>query len=477
MVVFVLGGAGGILLAVWVLMLDPMRWLSSTAPLPAALAMQIDWRVIAFGVVLTLGIGLVFSLFPALQAARVGLADSIRGQVGSISRRTTRIRRVFVASQVAISVLLLTSAGLFLRSLQEGSGLVPDIDMGGVHITRLDLSLEGYDDARSAATFTEQVLARLRAMSDVDGATVGTDIPHDNELRRTVVQAAQRERNATGGVTTYHTTVEPGYFQTLGIEVRRGRNFGAEDGPTTPRVAVVNQRLADVVWGDADPIGRQIELGSEPVTYTVIGLVENTRPKLIDDRYDPQVFTVLTQDYQPVVRIAVRQIGESDGFVARIRQAILSVDPALVLSPTRPLEAYARDSSIVTRIAVAIGSALGLLALLLSAIGVYGIVAFTVSQRTREMGLRMALGATRWNVRAMVIGGAFRMALPGLVIGGMMAIGLAQVLKAGLFGVTPLDAATLGSVGLLFLVVITGASLAPARRAAAVEPAEALRND
>jgi predicted permease len=476
LVVFVLGGAAGILLAVWVLMLDPVRWLTATATLPLTFAPYIDARMITFGVALTVGIGFVFGLFPAIQGARVALADSIRGQTGAISRRATRIRRAFVASQVAVSVLLLTAAGLFLRSLQESAGLVPDVDMDGIHITRLDLSLEGYHDAASASRFTQRILAALVAAPGIDGATVGTDIPHDNELRRTTVNDAPPASDGLSAVATYSTTVEPGYFDMLGIAFRNGRGFSAEDGPESPRVAVVNERLADVMWPGADPIGRRIEIG-DGGTYQVIGVVENTRPKLIDNRYEPQVFTVLTQDYQPIIRIVVRQARVSAGFVERMRGTILSIDPSLVLRPTRSLEAYARDSSIATRIAVATGISLGLLALLLSAVGVYGIVAFTVSQRTREMGMRMALGATRWNVLTLVIAGALRFTLPGLLLGAALAIGVAQLLRAGLFGVTPLDPAAIAAVALLFLVVVTGASVAPARRAAASEPAQALRFD
>jgi predicted permease len=348
--------------------------------------------------------------------------------------------------------------------------------MDGIYITPLDMSLEGYHDGASASRFTQRILATLAAAPGMDGATIATDIPHDNELRRTTVNEASVASDARRAVATYLTTVEPGYFDMLGIAIRSGRGFSAEDGPTSPRVALVNERLAHVIWPGEAAVGRRIEIG-DGATYQVIGVVQNTRPKLIDDLYEPQVFTVMAQDYQPALRIAVRQASVSAGFVERMRGTILSIDPSLVLRPTRSLEAYARDSSIATRIAVATGTALGLLALLLSAVGVYGIVAFTVSQRTREMGVRMALGATRWNVLTLVITGALRFTLPGLLLGAALAIGLAQLLRAGLFGVTPLDPAAIATVALLFLVVVTGASLAPARRAAASEPAQALRSD
>ena len=239
----------------------------------------------------------------------------------------------------------------------------------------------------------------------------------------------------------------------------------------------MNEIFAEAAWPNEDPIGRVVEMGLESAEYTVIGVVANTRTDLVTDNFAPQVYTMLAQDYAPGVAIAVRERLPSADFVSHMRREILAVDPALALGSTRSMEDLANLGLLPQRIAAGIASTLGMLALFLSAVGVYGIVAFSVSQRTREIGVRIALGASRREVLGRVMRGALGLAAPGFVVGTLLAVALGYALRAALVGVRPLDPVAYGVVALILLAVITAASIVPARRASAIEPMDALRYD
>ena len=472
-------GAGGTLGAV--LALQGMRLFQSRSTLPTLLPVRLefalDWRMIGFALALTSVVGLLFGLAPALSAARDGVAHGLRDGGSGSGARTGRIRRAFVAGQVAVSILLLTASIVFLRSLQAGGDIDPGMDPAGVYLTPLDLALEGYSDPALGGAFVDALLERVRAMPDAEAATVAGDLPLDGSSSAGPVWPDGRQATDDRGIQSHYAQVSNGYFETLGIVVTHGRSFGPEDGRHTQRVAIVNELLAERAWPDGNAVGRTLEWGLHPASYEVVGVVKNTNTDLITDRPSPQIFTLLHQDFQRDVMLAVRQRGASDDFVARVRREMLAVDPALALGPTRALSDFTSLGMLPQRILAGVAGALGGLALFLSALGVYGVVAFMVTRRTREIGLRMALGSSRARVLNRVFADGLRLAIPGLLVGIPMAVGAAFLLRGLLVGVHPLDPITYAAVAGVFVAAVGGASLVPAHRASTVQPSEALRED
>ncbi|MEQ9398026.1 MAG: ADOP family duplicated permease [Longimicrobiales bacterium] len=474
MAIFLLGGLAGVFVAV-----QGLAWFESTSSLPTDLPVRLDfaldWRVLAFGLALTTGAGLVFGLLPALRATRGDVAAGLRE--GGDRGGTSRLRRAFVAGQVGVSVVLLTSAALFLRSLGATDRIDPGMDLDGIYLTGFDLALEGYDDPELGLAFVDRVLERARAMPDVAGATVAGDFPLDGGSSAGPVWPDGAGGPDDAFVQSYYAHVSEGYFETLGIPVLSGRTFRAEEGRTTPLVAVVDRVLAERAWPGQTPLGRTVEFGLERRRYEVVGVVENTRADMITDRPSPHVFTLLDQDFERDLYLAVRGRDGSADFVARLRQELLAEDPRLALGPTRPLADLAALGTLPNRIVASVAGTLGALALFLAALGVYGVVAFMVTRRTREIGVRMALGSSRAGVLGRVLADGLRLAVPGVVVGLPVAMALAAVLRGMLQGVSPVDPMAYAGVAAVLIGIVVAASAVPARRASTVAPAEALRSE
>lgn len=500
MILFLLGGFGGVFLAA-----QGLRAFEAASRLPTFLPVRLDfaldWRVMVFGLVLTGVVGMVFGLFPALGVTRGGIQAGLREGLGAGSIRAGRMRRIFVAGQVAVSILLLASSTVFLRSLRNSAEVDPGFQPEGVYLTGFDLALEGYEDPAAAAVFVDDLLDRVRSLPEVAGATVASDFPLDGGSSAGPVYPdgagpvpggggpAHRDDSGPSAassapdrdsryVQSYFAQVSDGYFETLGIPRRAGRLFEENDGRGTPRVAVVNEILAEMLWPGESPLGREVTFGLAMERYEIVGVVGLTNTDLLTDSPSPQIFTLLQQHAETDVYLAVRRgAGAGPGFMARVREEALVVDPALALSPTLPLSDLAELAMLPQRLVATIAGVLGTLALLLSAMGVYGVIAFAVTRRTREIGVRMALGSSRRRVLARVLWDGLKLGLPGLAVGIPLAALVTLAARALLVGVGPLDPVTWVLVSGLFVVVIAGASLVPARRASAVQPMEALRSE
>lgn len=473
MVVFLAGGAAGL----W-LLVQGLQWLETRALptfIPVELEFALDGRVLAFGFLLTVAVGLVFGLIPALRATRGHGTAGLR--TSSVAARTSRLRRGFVAGQVGVSVLLLASAAVFFRSLEAGDDIETGFDPDGVVLTGFDLALEGYDDPRAATLFLDGMLERVRSLPMVAGAAVATDYPLDGGTSSAPVRTDGDADPDSPNYRAYYARVSHGYFSTLGIDIAAGRDFGPQDGPTTRPVALINRSFAGRAWPDGSPLGRTIEFGLEPREYEVIGVVANTQSDLITDGPSAQVFTLLSQDYDPDLMLGVRQSRDDPEFVPRLRRELQAYDPALSLSETQRLDDLADLGLLPQRLITWVATALGSLALFLSALGVYGVVAFSVTQRTREIGVRMALGSSRRDVLAGVLLDGLKLSWPGLAGGIVCAALLTTLARGALVGVSPLNPITYLGVALVFLGVVAAAAIIPARRASSIAPATALRQD
>ena len=474
--IFVLGGGLGILLAFWGTGL--LTSVGLPVPLPIDLDFSPDVTVLTFALALTLLTGTVFGLIPAFQATRPNLVPALKNESAVPSARKGRLRRAFVAGQVAISLLLLLAAGLFLRSLQAASDIATGFDPEGVYMTTLKLELEGYREAERGVPFVRELLERMRGVTGIEAAAVADDLPLDfSEYGSGAIPVGWEATDERDFIGVDFATVSPGYFETLGIRQLRGRDFTFDDRAGAPGVAIVSRTFVDRAWPGEDPIGRRFRFGRRDGPFlTIVGVVDDIKNQVITETPDPFVYLPVTQEYTGALNLLARGSAPGAAMPELLRREIMAVDPDLSLTPVISVERYTAIGTLPQRLAAMLASALATLALLLSGLGIYGVVAYAVTLRAREIGIRMAVGADRTAVLRMIVKGGLALALPGLLIGAPLAIGLAFALRGFILGVAPLDPVALAAVIALMLGVITIASLAPARRASRVQPAETLRS-
>ena len=466
---FLVGGIAGTALA-----FAAARALSGFAlpgPEPITLDVSADTTVLFFALGLTLVTGVVFGLVPALGASRPDLVPALKSGDRS-GRRAGRLRRGLVAGQVGLSLVLLVAAGLFLRALDRAGDVNPGFEPEGVLVASLDLALDGYAEDETV-TFQQQLVQRLGAQPGFEAAGLAHDLPLDLSASGTPVWPAGVEGPDARGVGADFTIVSDGYFQTLRIPVHRGRTFAPTDGPEAPLVVVINQAAVDRIWPDRDPVGQRLRFGgADAPLRTVVGVVADVKNQLLGETVDPMVYLPTAQYHRSDVYVAARGPGVTP---ASLRRAVLDADPRLTLGAVQDLEEIAGIGLLPQRLAAGLTTAMGGLALFLSVLGVYGVLAYSVVQRRRELGVRMAVGATRGSVTGLVLRSGLKLALPGLVLGGLLALAASRVLRSLLFGVSPTDPVTFAVVGATLLAAVVVASVVPALRAARQDPLSSLR--
>ncbi|HVS62296.1 MAG TPA: ADOP family duplicated permease [Thermoanaerobaculia bacterium] len=471
------GGAIGFALATVVVRALDFRRL----PVPVSFQLDLspDLRVFGFCFVLALLAAVLLGLPAAWQASTRPAGPALVGGGWRAAGTASRWRRVFVGVQVAGASALALVAGLFLRSLEQASQIQTGFDPSGVVLTGLDLSLEGYEGAAEGLPLLERVLERVEGIPGVERAALSKDLPLDLASHGTGVvpeswDAAGERRYF--GVDTNQVT--PGYFETLRVPLLQGRLFEERDREGAESVAVVSRTFAER-WpeGRDAVLGARFRYGSlDGPWVSVIGVVEDTKNQMLMDSAEPFVYLPLAQEYEPRLTLVARAGGEQD-LSDELRQAVLEIDPSLSLTPVITLVQLTGLGTLPQRMAAILGAVVGSFALLLAGLGIYGVVAFQVTQRSREIGLRMALGEVRGAVTRRILRGAFRLVLPGLVVGGLLGAGLARLLRSLLLGLSPLDPTAVVAVAVTVGALVTLASLFPARRAASVDPAVALRNE
>ena len=473
LLLFTLGGAAGVLLAAFAARL--FLAFELPVPVPVALDLGVDGRVLGFSLVLTLLTGLVFGLLPALQATRRDLVPSLSEGRLSGGRRL-KLRSALLVGQIAVACLLLVATGLFLRSLERAAEVDPGFDVDGVHLATLDLSLHGYSDEAGAA-FLRELRERVAALPEVESVSYADIVPlgFGNSTTGFNVPGHDPPPDDTSHPSDFNT-VDVDYFRTMRIPLLAGREFLASDRLGSPRVAVVNATLADRFWPGENPLGKMLVLGSreDAPRVEIVGVARNGKYRTLGEAPRFYLYLPLAQWYEPGVTLHVRA---RNGLpvASAVRAEIRGLDRHLPIAGEMPLVEHLGLSLLPQRVASAVSAVLGAIALLLVGVGVYGVTAFAVSQRTRELGLRMALGALPRNVLALIMRQGAVLAL----FGGALGLGAAALatrgLRSVLYGVSATDPPVfLAAATVLGGIVLLGCFF-PARRAAALDPLRALR--
>lgn len=467
------GGALGLLFALWGA--DLIASLQPPIAVPLALDFSPDARVVAFAAGLALVTGLLMGIAPALQASRPDLVTSLRD--GGTDTGRSRLRGAFVVAQVAVSLVLLVAAGLFMRSLQQASTIEPGFTTRNALLATVDLSLAGYSEERGTTLF-DGMLERVRALPGVEAASYTTHVPLSLNSARRSLSVRGYEPGPGEEMEFGVAMVGPGYFETMGVPLVRGRGITGEDRAGAPGVVVVNEAFARRFWPGEDPIGREVGLaGDQGPWSTVVGIARDGKYGSRSEEPSPFYYVPYAQEPRSAVTLIVRTAGNPRDLVAPVRGAVRETDPALAVAESMTLTESLELSLLPQRAGGLLLTGFGLLGLVLASMGIYGVIAYTVAQRTREVGIRMALGASSVSVVGLVVRYAARLVLIGVVIGLVAAFALARLVRGFLTGLDPSDPLTYGGVVAVLCGVALLAAWLPARRAARVDPMVALRQE
>jgi predicted permease len=474
-VFFVVSGAAGLILSRWFAAL--LLGVLPELPFPVSLDLATDWRVVAFAAAVSFAGALLAGLMPAVQASRPDLVPMLKNARTNGGR--LRFRSAFLVGQITLSLVLVLAGGLFLRALQRATSIDPGFDQTNVDTVTFDLTLANYTQPAGIA-FVSDVVARTAALPGVQSAATAVDLPLDGGrmgLGGLRVPGRQPPDRGTAWDADWNV-VSPGFFRTLGIRLVSGRDFSARDTTGSGRVAIVNEAFARRIWGDTDVVGRQIQMQDGPdnawTPMTIVGVAPDVQLITLGEAAEPYVYVPLSQQYLPGVTLLVKT--EDGRSIARdVRAIVHQMNPNLPISRAMPLTQVTAIGLVPQRIAASLAGSLGLVGLLLAAIGIYGVTSYAVNRRTREIGIRMALGADRGDVRRLVLRQGLMLTTIGVFIGlGVGAAG-SRVLQSLLYGVSSVDPMTFGTAAILCLAVAIAASYLPARRATRVEPVTALR--
>jgi predicted permease len=467
------GGLGGVAVAYWSSNL--LEALPVVAGFSAGLALAPDGRVLAFALAASIVTGVAFGVAPAVHAARQDLAADLRSAGQGERPGAARLRHVLVASQVALSLVLLVAAGLFIRTLRNAYAIDPGFAADDVVVARIDLELQGYEADRGRQ-FQEDLERRLAALPGVRAASLALNLPFAGGWDTRILAEGSTTQDAEG-YRTDRNSVTPDYFGTMGIAIVRGRGFTGGDRPGATRVAVVNEAVAERLWPGQDPLGRRFVQGAggtdDPLT--VVGIARDAKYRSLFEERRLTYYQPLAQDYQPGFVVHVRAAGDPQSLFRPLERVVHDLDPDLPVYRTQTLDDR-RDASLgQQRTAATMMGAFSLLALALAAVGLYAAVAYAVARRTREFGIRLALGARAEDVQRQVLGQGIRLGLWGLGVGFIGAFLATRVLRSWLYDVSPTDATTFATAAAVLLAAAALASLVPARRATRVDPMTALR--
>jgi len=445
--------------------------------------------VMAMSFALALAAALTFGLLPAIRFSRPELVSSLKDDAGGGGRRVGRIQRIAASAQTGVALSLLVVGVLFLRSLnrtQDGTlgfqprgMVVTDFRVGDLSSPLLDFSKEGYPTLEGGGgALLEQLTEALGSLPGVTSVAVGDGFPLDRSGNFGRVAPLDWPDEVESRVAVEFTRVTEDFFQVIGAPLLQGRAFRPGDDTSSEPVVIITRGLADRFWPGASALGERLlwPAGSEAATpRTVVGVVGPVASSRVAEDW-PQVFLPLRQGYTPNLALVLRTVTDVSALADPFREVFRSVDPGLPLPRLLPGEAIVARATRDQRATGTLGGGLGLVVLLLSAMGVYGVVSLAVTHRTREIGLRMAMGATRGEIVRRVLVDALRLSAPGMVVGALLAAGTAAAMRSMLLGMSPLDPISFLSAGGLLLLVVLAAGLGPALRASGIQPVKALKS-
>jgi putative ABC transport system permease protein len=473
----VVSGVAGLALSLWLIKL----LIAITPPnTPRLDEISIDWRVFAFSLAVMVFAGLLFGLFPALQTSRPNLNETLKdtGQRGSETGGRNRVGSWLIVSEIALSFVLLAGAGLLIKSFMHLREINPGFNPDNVLTMRLALPWTKYKQGAPRAQIYKQLLDQVKATPGVQSAAATLSLPLGGDtfnvgrglIREGRPMTADQETNAR------YFAVTPDYFQTLQIPLKAGRTFTEQDTLDTTKVVIVNETMARTLWPGENPMGTRFTIWhDEKFAREVVGIVGDTKDSL-DEETGPQMYVPYAQD--PTwgsLSLAVRTSGEPSALTNSVREAIRSVDKEVPSFNLKTMNDVVSTSAASRRVPMLLLSAFAGVAMLLAMLGIYGVTSYYVTQRTHEIGVRMALGAQIVDVLKLVLSRAMLLALIGIGIGVAGAVAVTRYLTTLLFGVKPIDTVTFIAVAVVLAAVVFVACLVPARRAAKIDPLEALR--
>ena len=483
MLLFGVGAAVGLLLAGWALDALLVGLPENT---PRLAQTNIDVTVLAFTLAVAVLTGVLFGLAPGLQASKIDPHDSLKegGRSASQSPGRRRLRSALVVSEVAASLVLLIAAGLLAKSFWLLHAVEPGFNPANLRSFQVSLPETRYPEPRQVVAFYQQVLESVAALPGVDSAALASNLPlADSGFDLAVMVEGQPPLPPDQTPTTFYRAISNDYFRVMGIPLLLGRNFSADDREGTARVGIINRTMATSLWPGLDAIGRRFRLDDNAqAPVEVVGIVADVKHFGLDSDPRPELFVPYAQA-PPIywrwadrsLNLVVRQKTESAGLASAVRGAIWSVDADLPVYNVTSLEQVLEESVASERVYTVLLATFGAVALALAVIGVYGLMAYSVAQRTHEIGLRMALGAHPRNIFTLIVGQGFALVVLGVGLGLAAALGLTRFLGTLLFGVSTTDALTFTAVAVLLVLVALLACYIPARRAMRVDPMTALR--
>ena len=488
----VLGGVAGVALALF-----GSRFLVTFLPQAdqhLTISATPDWRVLGFALAVSVAAGVLFGLLPALQATRPSLAPVLKDQAGAVAGggSAVRLRKLLVVTQVTLSLLLLIGAGLFIRTLRELRNIRPGFTTENLIAFAVDPSLNGYNVERTKL-FYRQLLEGLQAAPGVRSTALGAvPLLYGWEWDSTITVEGHDAKPGED-MNPFFNSISPAYFETLGIPVLTGRDFRPTDNETlvhninpqsgkefkVPKAVIVNRKLAEHYFGDRSALGRHIGYGGDPGTKTdmeIIGIIGDAKYMNVRDDVPRQVFVpFLASDFVSGMTGYVRTEMPAGQVFSLVRDEVRKLDPNLPVYNLRTLETQVDRSLAAERAVASLATVFGLVATLLAVIGLYGVMAYTVARRTREIGIRMALGALQGSVMWLVMREVLVLVGAGIALGLPAAVGLSRLVESQLFGIQPHDPLTLVAATLALALVSAAAGYLPARRATRVNPVQALR--
>ncbi len=469
-----LGGAAGLLIAYWgrdlLMAARPQQFL------PAAIDLPLDARVLAFTLGVSILTGLLFGLIPALQASRSDLATELKDRSSQPSGSGRfNLRSALVVAQVALSLIALVGAGLFLRSLRNTQRIDPGFETRNVIVAAFDLAAQGYDQVRGRE-FHRRVIEEVSRVPGVRSAALATNLPiTGGGIGRTVFPEGVDPTDRSAGVFVTVNTVGVGYFDTLDVAIRSGRQFTGMDREGAPLVIVANEAMAKRFWPGQDAVGKRFKFFGFDQYCEIVGISEDTKIFTLGEEPQMIAYMPLLQSYEPALVLHARTAGDATAMMEGVRRAVQALEPAMPITNVQTVADLIDISLWAPRMGAVLLTIFAGVALALAAIGIYGVMAYAVSTRTQEFGIRMALGAGSRDVLTLVLRQGLVLVACGLGIGLVAALAVTRLVKAFLNGVSPTDPLTFASISALLAAVALAASYLPARRATRVDPMVALR--